>query len=494
MISMKRYITYGIAIVVIIYLAYIMILLGPDAYTAQISGRYTYLNTNIAGRHRNIVSDSCNEWHDSYRRRTLWLNGKLAANVMCDELYAKDRLEEDKVLHRSCYFRDNSICYDIRNNEWIFHPKSNIYDNLQLLNMNHNISASHKLFDTNYTINLNFASPSIKSLENIINWKVKTIQRDHVPLKSDSSSIYYESRPSILGTHTRHAENPGHVILDSYLAILTTFDNWYQCGINRDTKMNVLLQNNRKSPFDAAIGGAIFDYIGGAVFDDNIRSQYQYLCYKHMIVGTANQQRMMQGSHLKQRMLKYFRNKVLSHYNINPLWKPQSKSDIHMVVLIKNSSFWKHPHVNWVDNLATDVIDWIHDEYVETQKINTLIKFNPADGSLSVEEQIRILSNASIILCQWGGISMTNMFAVMNSVEIIVTMWDYRQGYTKEDGYNDTIPDYDMPTRDTISTQTTLRYWDQTNASRIENLDKNRLFRLIDSALDIVYANYNILY
>eukprot|EP01083_Nonionella_stella_P215368 775176_1 len=444
--------------------------------------------TTNSHHHHSLVDDSCDEWTDLYhtkRRRNLWMDGKVTANVVCDELYAQNRTKEDKALHRSCYFTDNSICYDIKKSEWIFQPRSHIYDNLELLDLNHNAPTSHELFSTAYTINLNFASRSVKSKETPVFWKLKTVAHH-----TDNASVYYETKPTILGVYTKYECNVGHMLLDSYATILTAFDSWYQCGLRTHTKMNVLLQDNRSSPFDSSIGSALFESIQHINDLHAFSPEYEYICYKHMIVGTTQQEMLNGGLHLKQNILKYLRNTVLRYYNIDPFWKPHSQSDIHMVILIKNTSHWAHE--NWVKNLGTDVFDWINDEYVNSNKISTLTRINPADGSWSFKQQMAVLSKASIVLCQWGGISFTNMFAVLNSVEIIVTTWDKGMKYTKQAGWNDVIPDKEMPTRDTIATQTTLRYWDKTSSSRIEKLDKTRLLRLMDSALDIVHSNYRI--
>ena len=136
-----------------------------------------------------------------------------------------------------------------------------------------------------------------------------------------------------------------------------------------------------------------------------------------------------------------------------------------MTILIKNSSSWDHQ--NWPKNLHNDVVEWIKEQYVENGLINKLNVINPE--YMEFEEQLKLISTSSIILCQWGGISMSNFLAPLNAVEIIITMWDEINDYTKK-SHKDVIPDYEMTVRNTITTQTTLRYWDKSDKSRIEHI------------------------
>ena len=269
---------------------------------------------------------------------------------------------------------------------------------------------------------------------------------------------------------------------------LTAVDNWYECGINKYTKLNVLLQDNRKSNFDDSIGAALFNNIFGINEMKHIYKDYKYVCYKDLVIGTGQQENMYGGLHLKQRLLKFMRNQILWHYNLDPFWKPKTNEDINMLILIKNTSSWHHE--NWPINLWTEVPDWINQDYVNTKKINKLYVMNPSLSSFA--DMIVILNKVSIILCQWGGISLSNFLSPLNSVEIIITMFDKKNHYTKQKGWFDKIPDFDMAERDAISTQITLRYWDKTDNSRIFEIEKNKLYHLIDASLQIIHSNYHI--
>ena len=492
-------------------------------YLYQNSPPMSYNNNNNNNSNNNNNNDdddddSCKQWmirdKNNQRRRNLWFDGRIISNIYCDQKNYVDSAPKvagvkSEALYRSCNFRKNSVCYDLNNKEWIINPQTgNIYNNLLLLdgddnnnnNNNNNIienSDDNHLFDNDNndkpinTINLNFASKSIHSADPINWWKYKIKK-----LNENIENIYYDKNPTLYGKWTEHLENFGHVLFDSYLSALITINNWYKCGINRYSKFNILLTSSaQKSNFDNSIGISLFNNIYTinditTHYNNNNISNYSYICFNNLIIGTSQQEMMFGGIHLRQEMLKYMRNKILLYYNLNPFWSPKTKNDINILVLIKNSSAWNH--ANQPLNLHTDAIEWINNTYIKTKKIKNLYIINP--GYVSFKKQLEFIHKSSIILCQWGGISFSNFLSPLKSVEIIITMYDKRQGYNKinEKWKNDKIPDFDMTARDTITTQITLRYWDKTNNSRILYLKQNILQNLIDVALQIIYSNYDI--
>merc|ERR1712228_135543 len=281
--------------------------------------------------------------------------------------------------------------------------------------------------------------------------------------------IYYELNPTILA--------------------IITINNWYKCGITKETKMNMILEDNQKTIFEKIFGEKLFDKIyKKSDLIDLYTDSYNYICYKHFIVGTAALRIVSNGLHQRQSMLKWMRNKLLYSYNIDPFWTPTA-SQINMVILVKKSSPWHHE--NWAINLDTECVAWIDSNYINitNAKINSLQVFDPAHYG-NFEQQIEAISKASIILTQWGGISFTNFLAPLGAVEIIITTWDDIQGYVNHNSL-DEIPDYDMKVRDSLPLQTTLRYWDLSNSSRIKYIEREKLFKLIDAALEIVHATFN---
>ena len=193
----------------------------------------------------------------------------MTANVFCEENPGVNEAEAKRFQRRSCYFNENSICLDIQNKEWIFSPKSNVYDNLG------SMSPTNKLFpDDRHTINLNFATRSIRSAEETKSWRISVKRLDA------SQRIKHETVPVILGVHTRHTENVGHVILDSYFSAFAASNNWF------DGKVNMILNDDRISIFDASIGISVFNQIKTLkeTLSEEHDHDYDYICYQHISV------------------------------------------------------------------------------------------------------------------------------------------------------------------------------------------------------------------
>jgi len=374
------------------------------------------------------------------------------------------------------------VCYDTTKNEWLVTPSTPIYDTQDVLDSK---TPKHVLFDdpSSHTINLQTGSKTAHSYEVVKFWKYRVAS-----LESDD--VYVEHTPTLLGALSCHRENVGHVLFDSYLSILSTINNWFQCGIDADSVFDVVLSNSKHSHFDRQIGSALFHDMYALKTSKARADGHRYVCYENLMVGTGNQKNLFGGVDGKQRMLRFMRSKILYHYGYDPLWTPHSNDELELLVLIKNTSSWKHK--NWPGNLDSEhseVVHWINDEYVATQRLQKLTALNPAFDSF--EQILDALSTASIVMCMWGGIGLTNFLAPIGAVEIIFTTWDERMHYTP-DKVNETVPDFEYAVRNAITDQQTLRYWDSNATVRIEKIEKSRLFNLLDVALEMVQSTCNL--
>ena len=141
------------------------------------------------------------------------------------------------------------------------------------------------------------------------------------------------------------------------------------------------------------------------------------------------------------------RNRILTNLNIDPFFKP---TQFDILILNKLSSIWKHN--NFIENLE-QVKQWINEEYFD--QIGNINIIDPK--TVSFQEQMYLITNASIIISLWDGMGFYNFLAPLNTVEIIITNYFKKLGYAAKHTF-DKIPDYDMLVRDSVTTQYTLRY------------------------------------
>ena len=437
---------------------------------------------------------------DPYKREILFpFDNMLTANVLCDNIhYTHERDIKKEGLARSCYFKKNTMCYNIKYDTWIFTPykDSKVYNNYDLLRYSRTKDFSYngsKYKIPKYSIPLKYPDKTPKAYEKQPFFEFEMFDENKYAYHESSKTLYIRNL-TILGVMTEHIHNIGHVWFGTYFNILKAVENWYETDniYQNYTKPTILIFDSNKTYWDDTIGSIFFNIQTMKELKSYlIKNSYQYACFDKLIIGTSNNNALYGGLHMRQSLLKFMRSKILKHYNLNPYWHPTKISDINLLIILKTHSEWNH--TNWPLNLHNDVPQWIHQYYINTTNptINKLTIIDPIKVPLST--QIKHISESSIIICQMGGISFTNFLMPLNGIEIIISFWDEDRSppYTHKTS-NDIIPDNDWEVRSALTTQYTFHYNDLTYNSRIKYINKDLLFTIINASLNILYSNFEI--
>jgi hypothetical protein len=266
-------------------------------------------------------------------------------------------------------------------------------------------------------------------------------------LPMESRDVIYESRVHALFASTPSSENVGHVIWDSYLALIQQIDLWVGLefafgGGNGKVENNgvVVVDVKDKDVFwvrggaakqtarklQREIGRLIFPSPGGLIHlseltGSSAQGSTSLKCFDTLLVGNGGPTSSGQfgGLFESPRSLRYIKTVLRKAYP-SPLPRsppPGYKKTLTLLFFEKTRS--NHLNNNVIENwgeMVSSINTSITKGWATKGVYIRIVAVRPAQ--LGVAKQISLLGEADIIVCQWGGVSMLNFMLKANGVQV----------------------------------------------------------------------------
>lgn len=305
----------------------------------------------------------------------------------------------------------------------------------------------------------------------LYDFRFKHMVEDALP--RDNETVYLRE-PHFMAARTKHDDNLGHLVFDSYFPILTVIESFLgSLRTSRDvTVIDVVNENRVFSKWYRSIYKKWLDLIANSLFKEWITetdfwNRYRRnvpgkteakVCFRQLIVGCWGLSGLSGQTLHRQHIPEYIRETLWRRFvpsNVSEVtrWSkdsafPRSQVDVdrslsketetkeqrkerrlqrkgtggrvnttrlNVLMLEKTDTHWNH--VNHIKNWSA-VVECVKKVAGAHSSVLSI-----APQKVPFDQQVRLFKEADVVVSLWGGISMLNFLMPRNSVEVLFSSW-----------------------------------------------------------------------
>ena len=314
------------------------------------------------------------------------------------------------------------------------------------VNKNDKVVWNEHPFPDSWFVRMN--TPSDYDIESTGKYRWRPLQRkEPIPV-----NVSVRSHDIIfLHARTPSDDNLGHVLMDTYVPLLSAIDTWVGLKAVHDVALVdtrngsdtwVPSKRDKYQEIRNEIGKYLFKRVDE--YDDFVnRGDGAITCFDQVLVGTGGQEESVLhgGAFLRQRPLLHLKRAILRQFlpktggesgvSQSDIQKPYTElrrhrgptDPIRITLLEKRGSHTGHNNLvsNWPD-IVSSVSAMAGADRAAPSQVKILVQ-NVDPSVLSFTEQVRLMHNTDVSVSLWGGVTAMNFLLPPNSVQVIISNW-----------------------------------------------------------------------
>jgi hypothetical protein len=298
---------------------------------------------------------------------------------------------------------------------------------------------------------------AIQALVEKQDYNFRVHQQKRGPLIIGANGTTYLTGTHFLAVRSKHDDNPGHLIFDSYFPVLTASVTFLGGDVEKVlgevTVIDFVNENRVFSKWRRPMYERWHQHVAPALFKEWVRHQNFFarhsrpgpwenrVCFERLIGGCKGISGLAGEAHHRSNTVDAMRRAI---WRLHEERGPPSKSGggwvefplpslppqlspsagagnastvrLNILMLEKNESHWQH------NNLITNWPQVVESVRVAAGPHSSVLNIrNPS--VLAFSNQVNLLRQADVVISLWGGISMLNFLAPRGAVEIIFSAW-----------------------------------------------------------------------
>jgi len=296
------------------------------------------------------------------------------------------------------------------------------------------------------------------ALSERIDYEFRIHQQKRTPLIIGANGTTFLTGTHFLAVRSKHDDNPGHLIFDSYFPVLTAAATFIGGNVEKVlgdvTVIDFVNENRVFSKWRRPMYERWQQHVAPALFKEWVRHQNFFarhsrpgpwenrVCFERLIVGCKGISGLAGEAHHRSDTVDAMRRAIWKlHEERGP---PASKSEsdsgrveyplpslppppsakahnvstvrLNVLMLEKNESHWQH------NNLITNWPQVVKRVQTAAGPYSSVLNIrNPV--ALTFSNQVNLFRQADVVISLWGGISMLNFLAPRGAVEIVFSAW-----------------------------------------------------------------------